>query len=160
MCTYPPMLQNDPLKLPPFHFDADSDPAYHFDADPVFHFDADPDPASHKWCGTGSATLVNRLQKYIQTSHKNTCWLYCVPSPVPGPTEGSSLVQPTKNNHCLKRQTKEILTKKDARLGTETHELVWRGSGMQKRREKKCRKLLEVFIIELAKDYEIWCMGK
>jgi hypothetical protein len=34
-----PMLQNDPLGLPPFHFDADPDP--------VFHFDADPDPASH-----------------------------------------------------------------------------------------------------------------
>ncbi len=46
------MLQNDPLRLPPFHFDADPDPAFHFDADPdpAFHFDAeagaDPDPAS------------------------------------------------------------------------------------------------------------------
>ncbi len=38
-----PMLQNDPLRLPPFHFDADPDPAFHFDADPdpAFHFDAD-----------------------------------------------------------------------------------------------------------------------
>jgi hypothetical protein len=34
------MLQNDPLSLPPFHFDADPDP--------TFHSDADPDPASHK----------------------------------------------------------------------------------------------------------------
>ncbi len=50
------MLQNDPLRLPPFHFDADPDPTFHFDADPetafqfdadpAFHFDADPDPAS------------------------------------------------------------------------------------------------------------------
>jgi hypothetical protein len=35
----PPMLQNDPLRLPSFHFDEDPDPA--------FHFDADPDPALH-----------------------------------------------------------------------------------------------------------------
>jgi hypothetical protein len=44
------MLQNDPLSLPPFHFDADSDHAFHFDADPDpdFHFDADPDTASPK----------------------------------------------------------------------------------------------------------------
>jgi hypothetical protein len=46
----PPILQNDPLRLLPFHFDADPDPAFHFDADsdkdPAFHFDADPDPAS------------------------------------------------------------------------------------------------------------------
>jgi hypothetical protein len=42
------MLQNDPLRLPPFHFDADpdTDPTFHFDAftDPAFHFDADLDP--------------------------------------------------------------------------------------------------------------------
>ncbi len=40
------MLQNDPLRRPPFHFDADPDPAFYFDADPCFppfHFDADPD---------------------------------------------------------------------------------------------------------------------
>jgi hypothetical protein len=38
----PPMLQNDPFRLPPFYFDADPDP------DPAFRFDADsdPDPAS------------------------------------------------------------------------------------------------------------------
>jgi hypothetical protein len=34
------MHQNDPLMLPPFHFDADVDP------DPAFHFEADPDTAS------------------------------------------------------------------------------------------------------------------
>jgi hypothetical protein len=34
------MLQNDPLRLPPCHFDADPNPAFYFDADP------DPDPAS------------------------------------------------------------------------------------------------------------------
>jgi hypothetical protein len=41
------MLQNDPLRLPPFHFDADPDPAFHLDADPdpTFHSDADQDPA-------------------------------------------------------------------------------------------------------------------
>jgi hypothetical protein len=32
------MLQNDPVRLPPFHFDADPDP------DPAFKFDADLDP--------------------------------------------------------------------------------------------------------------------
>jgi hypothetical protein len=43
------MLRNDPLRLPPFHFDADPDPAFHFDADPdpSFHLDADPDPTFH-----------------------------------------------------------------------------------------------------------------
>jgi hypothetical protein len=36
------MLQNDPLRLPPFHFDADLDPAFtSMDPDPAFfHFDA------------------------------------------------------------------------------------------------------------------------
>jgi hypothetical protein len=45
----PPLLQNGHLRLPPFHFHADPDPAYNFDADPdlAFQFDADldPDPA-------------------------------------------------------------------------------------------------------------------
>ncbi len=38
------MLQHDPLRLPPFHFDAVPDP------DPAFHFvpDPDPDPASQE----------------------------------------------------------------------------------------------------------------
>ncbi len=49
----PPMLQNDPLRIPPFHFDPD----------PAFHFYADLGPASNlmriwiqlpKWCGSGS----------------------------------------------------------------------------------------------------------
>ncbi len=37
------MLQNDPLRIPPFHFDPD--PAFHFDAvpDPASENDADPD---------------------------------------------------------------------------------------------------------------------
>ncbi len=62
----PPMLQSDPLRLPPFHFDADSDPSFHFDADsdpdlafhfaedpdPAFQNDADPDTASQKLCGS------------------------------------------------------------------------------------------------------------
>jgi len=49
------VLQNDPLRLPPFNFDADPDRAFHcdadpetafqFDADPAFHFDADPETA-------------------------------------------------------------------------------------------------------------------
>jgi hypothetical protein len=48
---YPPMLQNDLLRLPPFtHAALDPEPAFHFDAntdaDPAFYFDADPDPAS------------------------------------------------------------------------------------------------------------------
>ncbi len=46
------MLQNNPLRLSTFYFDAYPDPAFRFDADldPPFHFDAvmdpDPDPAS------------------------------------------------------------------------------------------------------------------
>jgi hypothetical protein len=37
------MLQSDPIRLPPFLYDANPDP------DPAFHFvvDPDPDPASH-----------------------------------------------------------------------------------------------------------------
>ncbi len=44
----PPFIKNDPLRLPPFHLDADPEHAFHFDAfpDPAFHFNADPDPAS------------------------------------------------------------------------------------------------------------------
>ncbi len=44
----PPMIQNGPLRLPPFHFNADPDPAFHFDAGPgsAFYFNADPDTAS------------------------------------------------------------------------------------------------------------------
>jgi len=48
------MLQNDPIRLPPFHFDADPDPA--------FHFNADPDPNSQNYvdpCGHGSDTLLH-----------------------------------------------------------------------------------------------------
>jgi hypothetical protein len=45
----PPRLQNDPHRLPPFHFDADPDPdpALHFadpNPDPAFHFDVDANP--------------------------------------------------------------------------------------------------------------------
>jgi hypothetical protein len=58
------MLQNNPIKLPPFDFDTDpeQDPAFYFDADPelAFHFDTDPDPASQSDMdprGSGSAAL-------------------------------------------------------------------------------------------------------
>jgi hypothetical protein len=41
------MFLKSPLRLPPFHFDADPDSAFHFDADPVldptFHSDPDAD---------------------------------------------------------------------------------------------------------------------
>jgi hypothetical protein len=42
------MLQNDPLRLKPFHFDSDPDPDFHFkaDPDPAFNFNA-------KTCGSG-----------------------------------------------------------------------------------------------------------
>ncbi len=42
----PPMLQNDPLRLPPFHFAADPDPTCHSsaDPDPSFQNDAELDP--------------------------------------------------------------------------------------------------------------------
>jgi hypothetical protein len=46
-----PKLQNDPVRLPPFHFDADPDPAFHSNADPdpTFQFNVDPapDPTTH-----------------------------------------------------------------------------------------------------------------
>ncbi len=46
------MFQNDLLRLPPFHFDADPDldPAFDFyaDLDPASQNDADPDP--QHWC--------------------------------------------------------------------------------------------------------------
>jgi len=60
-------IQNDPLRLPPFHFDADPDPSFPFDPDPdpAFHFDADPDPASQKCWGRiqirNTAYLVENL---------------------------------------------------------------------------------------------------
>jgi hypothetical protein len=41
----PPILQNDPLRLPPFHFDANANA----DPDPAFHFDADPNPDLQHW---------------------------------------------------------------------------------------------------------------
>ncbi len=47
------MLENDPQRLPHFHFDAD--------LDPLFHFDVDPDTASQNdtdLCRYGSATLL------------------------------------------------------------------------------------------------------
>ncbi len=43
----PPMLQNNPLGLPPFKFAADPDPALHFDADP------DPDRIGLRIRNTG-----------------------------------------------------------------------------------------------------------
>ncbi len=58
----PLMLQNDPLRLPHFHFDADPDPAFQIDADPDpdFHFYADPDQVSKNDadpCGIGTLAL-------------------------------------------------------------------------------------------------------
>jgi hypothetical protein len=61
------MVQNHPLRLPPFQFIADPDPAFNFDTDPgpdpAFHCDADPYPVSQNDvdpCGfrSGSATLI------------------------------------------------------------------------------------------------------
>jgi hypothetical protein len=47
----------------PRHFNADPDPAFHFNADPdpdpAFHFNADPDPVPHR-CDRNLHTLVNR----------------------------------------------------------------------------------------------------
>ncbi len=42
----PPLLQNDPLRLPPFHLNVDPDPAFHFhvDPDPATQNDADRNP--------------------------------------------------------------------------------------------------------------------
>jgi hypothetical protein len=45
----PPMLQNDPLRLPPLLFEADPYPASQNDAD---------------LCGSGSATLERRVAEY------------------------------------------------------------------------------------------------
>jgi hypothetical protein len=64
------MLQNGPLRLPPFHFDADldPDPAFHFNADPdpAFHFDADPASQNDAGpSGYGSATLLQTLFRIV-----------------------------------------------------------------------------------------------
>jgi hypothetical protein len=75
------MLQNGHLRLPPFHFDADPDPAFHSDADPdpalAFHFDTDPnadlDPASQMMqihCGAGSETLLTGVRLKNTAFHK------------------------------------------------------------------------------------------
>jgi hypothetical protein len=61
------------LRLPPFHFDPDSDPAFHFDPDPdpdlAVHLDPDSDPASQNDadpCRYGSATLlISLLSKQV-----------------------------------------------------------------------------------------------
>ncbi len=83
------MLQNDPLRLLPFHSAAEPDPAFQFDAnpDPALHFDADPVPASQndadsdpdlasqKRCGSGSAALELYVYVNIPTEKKkNSLW--------------------------------------------------------------------------------------
>jgi hypothetical protein len=45
----PPMLQNDPQRLPPLHFDAEPGPFFHFDA----HADPDPLPKMIRFRNTG-----------------------------------------------------------------------------------------------------------
>jgi hypothetical protein len=57
----PRMLQNDHLKLPPFHFDADPDRA--------FHFDADPDPASQN----EGTLLVRQRKTFSKGTDKSVC---------------------------------------------------------------------------------------
>ncbi len=49
----PPMLRNDPLGLPLFHFDADPDSA--------LQFDADPDPASCSLYGQNSRLIAKKV---------------------------------------------------------------------------------------------------
>jgi hypothetical protein len=56
-------LQMDKDPDPTYHFaEADTDPAYHVDEDPVtdtnFQFNADP-------CGCGSIPLANPIQYYV-----------------------------------------------------------------------------------------------
>jgi hypothetical protein len=66
----PNMLQNDLLiRLPPFLFDADPDPDFHFDADSTLMAKADPDPASQNDadpCWSGFARLLIHSQKIIK----------------------------------------------------------------------------------------------
>jgi hypothetical protein len=56
------VLQNDSLKLSPFHFDPVPDPAFHFnsDLDTTSINDADP-------CGSGSATLKKLMRDFVTT---------------------------------------------------------------------------------------------
>jgi hypothetical protein len=51
----PPMLQNGPLRLPPFHFDADANA----DPDPAFHFDADAEPDLPKGRGSMQIRIIH-----------------------------------------------------------------------------------------------------
>ncbi len=49
LCTYWHYATHEASVADPHHFDADPDPAWHFDTDPnpdpTFHFNADPDPS-------------------------------------------------------------------------------------------------------------------
>ncbi len=61
------MPQNDPLRISLFNFDADPDPAFHFDPDlypdPASQNDADPDP---QHCIICNRSHVFRNQKLSQ----------------------------------------------------------------------------------------------
>jgi|688.fasta_scaffold1521469_2 hypothetical protein len=76
------MLQNDPLRLQPFHFDVDPDPAFHFDADP---------------CGTG--TLVHIV-------------LNTVPDIFPEYVCEGAAVDEDKSSHLFRIQFLDLLKNK------------------------------------------------
>ncbi len=52
----PPMLQNEALRLPPFHFDTGADPASQYDAG---------------LCGSRSATLLGTLGSGLSTGDEH-----------------------------------------------------------------------------------------
>jgi hypothetical protein len=50
----------------PHHFNADPDPAFHFnadpDSDPALHFNSNPEPAPHQSNGNSATTALQPLQ--------------------------------------------------------------------------------------------------
>jgi hypothetical protein len=73
------MLQNDPVRLPPFHFDADPDPAFHFDADqdPASKNDADPGPDPQHYCS--KTLLIDTLLTVLFVIYPMLCMVLMQP---------------------------------------------------------------------------------
>jgi|LakMenEpi03Aug12_release.lakeMendotaPanAssembly.Ray.scaffolds.fasta_scaffold1164503_1 hypothetical protein len=70
----------------PFHFDADSDPDFHFDTDPnldpAFHFDADQDPAFQNDADPDLQHCLKDRGNYSYHNCRNLRSLYLTKKPV------------------------------------------------------------------------------
>jgi hypothetical protein len=85
------MLQNDHLRLPPFHFDADPDPTFHSDADP------DPDPTFSLMRSVSYYSLFPDLDpRMLQNDHRRLPPFHFDADPDPA----------SQNDHCLQDREK------------------------------------------------------